>query len=98
MAGSTLYTRIVSADKDRGYVMLLSWDKPVVQRTAFQMSTMGTADQKNRDRIINTALAFYKVSNVVECTEPAMLKRLAKQFPEAEPAVAEEITEEKPVA
>ena len=76
--------------------MLLSWDKPVVQRTAFQMSTLGIADQKNRNRIINAALGFYKVSNVVECTDPAMLKRLAKQFPEAEPAVAEGIEVDKP--
>ena len=77
---SKLYYRIVAADKERGYLMLLSWEKPVVQRTAFQMSTLGTADRKNIDRVLAEVQTFYKVADVIDCTEESMKKRLAKLY------------------
>jgi len=84
---SPLYYRIVAADKNRGFVMLLSWDKPVVQRTAFQMSTLGTADQKNIDRVLAEVTSFYKVAGIVDCTEDSMKKRLQKLYEPKEPEV-----------
>lgn len=61
--------------------MLLSWDRPVVQRTAFQMSTMGTADKRNQQRILDECRRFHRVSDHVDCTEAAMAKRLLKLYP-----------------
>lgn len=84
---SPLYYRIVAADKDRGFNMLLSWDKPVVQRTAFQMSTLGTADRKNIDRVLAEVTRFYKVAGIVDCTEESMKKRLQKMYEPKEPEV-----------
>lgn len=84
---SPLYYRIVTADKNRGFVMLLSWDKPVVQRTAFQMSTLGTADAKNIQRVLDEVTRFYKVSGIEDQTEETMKKRLAKLYAPKEPEV-----------
>ena len=84
---SPLYYRIVLADKNRGFVMLLSWDKPVVQRTAFQMSTLGTADEKNIQRVLDEVTRFYKVAGIVDCTEETMKKRLAKLYEPKDPVV-----------
>jgi hypothetical protein len=91
---SPLYYRIVTADKDRGFVMLLSWDKPVVQRTSFQMSTLGVADEKNIARVLKEVTSFYPVSSVVDTTEASMLKRLAKLYaPKEEPAAVDKTEE-----
>ncbi|CAB4125747.1 hypothetical protein UFOVP181_436 [uncultured Caudovirales phage] len=84
---STLYYRIVAADKDRGFNMILSWEKPVVQRTSFQMSTLGTADPKNIQRVLDEVQRFYKVAGVVDTTEETMKKRLAKLYAPKEPEV-----------
>lgn len=86
---SPLYYRIVPADRDRGFVMLLSWDKPVVQRTAFQMSTLGTADEKNIQRVLAEVTRFYKVAGIVDCTEETMKKRLQKLYAPKEAEVDE---------
>lgn len=92
---SPLYYRIVPADKDRGFVMLLSWDKPVVQRTSFQMSTLGVANEANIARVLKEVTSFYKVSGVVDLTDTSMLKRLAKLYaPKAEPEAAVDKTGE----
>ena len=84
---SNLFYRIVAADKDRGFNMILSWEKPVVQRTSFQMSTLGTADPKNIQRVLDEVQRFYKVASVTDTTEETMKKRLAKLYAPKDPEV-----------
>ena len=67
--------------------MLLSWDKPVVQRTAFQMSTLGTADPKNIQRVLDEVTRFYRVSDIIDTTEDSMKKRLQKLYEPKDPEV-----------
>lgn len=78
---SNLYARIIPADRDRGYVVLLSWEKPVVQRTCTQMTTMGTISRAEINRVIAEAAAYYK-AQVVDVTDPGLQKKLAKLFGE----------------
>ena len=39
MKNGVLYSRVIPADMDRGYILLTSWSKQVVQRTCYSMSS-----------------------------------------------------------
>ena len=82
MKNGTIYSRIIPADKNRGYVFLLSWEKPVVQRTAVQVSSPSVPSRKSLDRLVAEAEQTFK-ANVVDTTAPGMMKKLEKLFGEA---------------
>ena len=80
--GTPLYARVIPADKDRGYVLLLSWEKPVVQRTAIQLSTMGSPTRAELNGLLAAAEQRHKGVVVVDVTELSIQKKLAKLFGE----------------
>ena len=82
MKGGTLFSRVIPADKDRGYVLLLSWEKPVVQRTCVQMSTMGDPTRASLNNLLDLAERRHGPSTIVDVTEAGIAKKLAKMFGE----------------
>ena len=82
MKNGTIYSRIIPADKNRGYVFLLSWEKPVVQRTAVQVSSLSVPGRKSLERLLSLGDQSIK-ANVVDTTAPGMMKKLEKLFGEA---------------
>lgn len=92
MNGGTLFSRVIPADKDRGFVLLLSWEKPVVQRTCYSMSSMSAPSRAGLDALIAAAVARTNASKVIDVTAPAIVNRLARMFGE----VPERASKEKP--
>ena len=89
---STMYIRIVPADRDRGYVLLVSWVKPVVQKTATQISSLSGLSRDSLDAAIARATSSYKPANVVDVTPPGIHAQLRKLFGETLQAHTEPIT------
>ncbi|MGD9663138.1 MAG: hypothetical protein AB7U63_17920 [Porticoccaceae bacterium] len=81
MKNETIYSRIIPADMNRGYVFLVSREKPVVQRTAAQVSSLSVPSRKSLNRLIAEAEATFKAT-VVDTTAPAVMKKLLKIFGE----------------
>ena len=81
-SSSTMYIRIVPADRDRGYVLLVSWVKPVVQKTATQISSLSDLTRDSLDASIARAVASYKPGNVMDVTPPGIHTQLRKLFGE----------------
>ena len=79
---SPLYVRVVAADRDRGFVLLVSWTKPVIQRTAHQMSTLSELSREYIDKVIANAVKTSKVTEVIDVTDSGIKKQLAKIFGE----------------
>ena len=82
-SSSTMYIRIVPADRDRGYVLLVSWVKPVVQKTATQISSLSDLSRDSLDAAIARATSSYKPGNVVDVTPPGIHAQLRKLFNES---------------
>lgn len=81
MKNGTIFYRIVAADKNRGWVFLLSWDRQVVLRTAAQVSTISIPSRRAIDKLVADAEQFYRAT-AVDTTEPGLLKKFAKMFGE----------------
>ena len=85
-----MYVRIVPQDKERGYVMLVSWSKPVVQRTCEQMSTMGgIITRKAIDNNLERFKKDYSASEVIDLTDEGLKKKFAKLFDQVDAAVVQ---------
>lgn len=79
---STLYIRVVTQDRDNGFMLLVGYDRVVVQRTALQYSTISTMTRQYLDATIQRVRDEYKTSTLVDVTAPAITKRLQKLFGE----------------
>lgn len=82
MLASTLYVRVVPADKNRGYVLLAGYDSSVVQRTAIQYTTLGDPTRESLTAAIERLRASNSAKEVRDCTAPALQKKLARMFGE----------------
>lgn len=82
MLASTLYVRVVPADKDRGYLLLAGYEPGVVQRTALSYTTLTDPSRASLNASIERMRAQNNAAEVKDVTAPAVLKKLAKLFGE----------------
>lgn len=82
MLASTLYVRVVPADKDRGYMLLAGYDASVVQRTAIQYTSLTGLTRESLNAAIERMRASNSAKDVRDCTAPAIQKKLARMFGE----------------
>jgi len=91
MLASTLFVRVVPADKNRGFVLLAGYDAAVVQRTALQYTTLTVVTRESLDAAVERMRLQNNAAAVRDVTAPAIAKKLAKMFGEtpeqAPPAV-----------
>jgi hypothetical protein len=87
MKGGTLYARVIPADRDRGFNILFSWEKPVIQRTCQQMSSISAITRKSLEISLSQALERYGVDQVIDVTDAGIKKRLEKMFQEQSPVI-----------
>ena len=85
-ASSTMYIRIVPADRDRGYMLLVSWVKPVIQKTATQITTLTVLSRDSLTAAIDAVTLSYKPREVVDVTPPGIHAQLRKLFNEPKAA------------
>ena len=78
MISSTIYVRLVAADKDRGFVLLVGYDNRIVQRTAIQSISISVPTQHYLDAAIERVKANYSASEVRNVTEAGIVKRFEK--------------------
>ncbi len=81
-SSSTMYIRIVPADRDRGYMLLVSWVKPVIQKTATQITTLSVMTRASLEAAVDSATKSYKPASVVDVTPPGIHAQLRKLFGE----------------
>jgi hypothetical protein len=90
MKGGTLFYRIIPADRDRGYILLTGWAKPIVYASCYTNSSMTVPSRVS----LNASLAEIQNRSgaeiLVDTTEPGIVKRLAKLFGEDTPKVQAE--------
>jgi len=90
MKGSTLFYRIIPADRDRGYVLLTSWSKPVVRVSCYTNSSMSYPTRVSLNSLLAAIKATSGAETLVDVTEPGIVKKLAKLFGEVPVVTPEE--------
>jgi hypothetical protein len=84
MLGGKVYVRVVTQDRDRGFMLLVGFDKGLVQRTASQVTTLSCVTRASLTKMIDAVKTNYNASAVENITAPAITKRLQKLFGESE--------------
>jgi hypothetical protein len=89
---STLFVRVVNADRGRGHMLLVGWDAKVVQATAVQLITLSAVTRTLLDSTIARVKATYSASEVRDVTADGIKRQLRALF--GEPKDGEAKTEE----
>lgn len=80
MYASTLYCRVVPQERGRGWMLLVSWEKPVVQRTCAQLITLSGVTQASLDAIKAKVMADYRVIKLDDVTPVGIANQLQREF------------------
>ena len=88
---STLYIRIVPQDRQRGYMLLASWVKPVIQKTSMHMTTMSVLTRDRLNATIADVTKIYEPGSVVDVTPVGIHAQLRKLFGESNKRVKETV-------
>lgn len=86
MYASTLYCRVVPQERGRGWMLLVSWEKPVVQRTCAQLITLSGVTQASLDAVKAKVQADYRVAKLDDVTPESVVKQLQREFKSGAPA------------
>jgi methionine aminopeptidase len=84
MLASTLFVRVVPADKNRGYMLLAGYDANIVQRTALQYTTLCDITRSSLNAAIERMRVGNNAANVKDVTAPSIAKKLARMFGEVQ--------------
>ena len=87
MYASTLYCRVVPQERGRGWMLLVSWEKPVIQRTCIQLTTLSGVTQESLDALKAKIQADYKIIKLDDVTPDNVMKQLQREFKSAQAAV-----------
>lgn len=87
-ASSTLYIRIVPCDRERGYMLLVSWVKPVIQKSSVQVISLSVLTREHLDRAIDNVRLSYAPGKLEDVTPVGIHSQLRKLFNEAKTPVA----------
>lgn len=87
MKGGTLFYRVIPADRDRGYVVLTAWAKPIVQASCYSNSSMTVPSRASLNRILEDIQSRSGADKLVDATDAGVIKKLAKLFGEDTPKV-----------
>jgi hypothetical protein len=96
-----VYIRVVTQDRDRGYMLLVGYYPDIVQRTATQITTLSNPTREYLNKFIERARVDYNASEIRDVTAPGIKKQLAKLFGEEipkAPKVKKPKVEESPAA
>ena len=94
MIASTLFVRIVPADRARGFLLLLGWDAKIVQATAVQITTLAPANRADLDATIARTVKHYTHSEVRDVTAEGVKSKLRVLFDEPKVGKVEISTED----
>ena len=81
-AVGTLFVRVVPQDRGDDYMVLVGYDKPVVQRSAISYSTLNAPTRAGFDTVINTIRNNYRVDDIRDTTASNIVRKLLKAFGE----------------
>lgn len=82
MLASTLFVRVVPADKDRGFLLLAGYEPNIVQRTALTYMTLSAPTRDSLNTAIERMRANNNAATVKDVTDASVAKKLAKLFGE----------------
>jgi hypothetical protein len=90
MKGGTLFYRVIPADRDRGYVLLTGWAKPLNRASSYTNSSLTAPSRASLNALLASIKATSGADTLVDATEPGIVKRLAKLFGEVPVVTPEE--------
>lgn len=90
MKGGTLFYRVIPADRDRGYVLLTAWSKPVVRVSCYTNSSLSYPTRESLNTLLASIKATSGAESLVDITDPGIVKKLAKLFGEVPEATSGE--------
>jgi len=90
MKGGTLFYRVIPADRDRGYILLTAWSKPVVRISCYTNSSMSAPSRVSLNAILADLQARSGAETLIDTTEAGIVKKLAKLFGEVPVATSGE--------
>lgn len=82
MKGGTLFYRVIPADRDRGYVLLTAWSKPVVRVSCYTNSSLTYPTRASLNAMLSSVQSTSGAETLVDVTDPGIVKKLAKLFGE----------------
>jgi len=82
MQHQSIYVRVVSQDKDRGYMLLVGFDSKIVQSTCAQYTTLGAITRASLNSAIERMTKEYNAAEVKDVTAPDLKRKLQKLFGE----------------
>lgn len=77
---NTLFVRVVAQARNRGYMLLCSFDDTVVQRTAIQYVTLGNITRELLDACIGKLKQTHNAEGVMDVTSPGLQRKLEQMF------------------
>ena len=84
MIASPIFVRVVAADKDRGFAVLVGYDAKVVQRTAIQQVSITGTKRQELVAAIDRIRVNYNASEIRDVTADGIKRRLEKNFAETD--------------
>jgi hypothetical protein len=90
MKGGTLFYRIIPADRDRGYILLTAWSKPVVRISCYTNSSLSYPTRASLNALLASIKATSGAESLSDTTETGIVKKLAKLFGEVPVVTPEE--------
>jgi hypothetical protein len=82
---SKLYVRVITQDRNRGFMLLTGYSDKIVQSTATQITTLSGVTRKNLTETIERLAKIYSASEVCDVTAPGILRQLRVLFNEPHP-------------
>ena len=92
MKNGKLFIRVVPQDRERGYMLLASWSKPVVQRTCDRMISLSTINQAELDNWSIKLKQEFCAAEVEDVTDSGLQRKLKKMFEVKEAIVVDTTT------
>lgn len=87
---STVYVRVVSQDRGRGFMLLVGFDAKIVQSTATQMITLSCPSRENLNATIERVSKTYSASQICDVTVEGVKRQLRDEFGEPHPLTAKQ--------
>ena len=88
---STVFVRVVSQDRSRGYMLLVGFDNKIVQATATQLITLSGLTRESLNATIERVAKTYSAAEICDVTAEGVKRQLRVAFNEPHPLTAKQI-------
>ena len=79
---STLFIRVVPADRDRGYMLVVGHDSRITQTNCSKLTTLSILTRDSLNAAIERMRAEFNANDIRDVTPDGLKRKLQKEFGE----------------